>query len=96
MFGNSRNKSTLSKSKTQYSPFDYPANAYPLEQNIKNHECDGIVYKIIKEDKKYPPFPDPYQVSPSRKAQNLFLKQQLRHQESRSEMRTMTTASSLK
>ena len=25
-------------------------NAAPLEQNIKNLECDGVIYKVIKED----------------------------------------------
>ena len=26
-------------------------NAAPLEQNIKNLECDGVPYRVIKEDK---------------------------------------------
>lgn len=25
-------------------------NAAPLEQNIKNLECDGVIYKVVKED----------------------------------------------
>ena len=28
------------------------SNAAPLEQNVKNLECDGVIYKVIKEDLK--------------------------------------------
>ena len=42
-------------------------NAAPLEQNIKNLECDGIVYKVIKEDPAKAQR-NPYSISPSRKA----------------------------
>lgn len=27
-------------------------NAAPLEQNIKNLECDGVPYRVVKEDPK--------------------------------------------
>lgn len=26
------------------------SNAAPLEQHIKNLECDGVIYKVVKED----------------------------------------------
>ena len=43
------------------------SNAAPLEQNVKNLECDGVVYKVVKEDASKQTR-QPYPISPSRKA----------------------------
>ena len=50
---------------------DIDPNAAPLEQNIKNHFCDGIKYQVVKED---PALLKPHEInrfaiSPSRKAE---------------------------
>ena len=45
-------------------------NAAPLEQHIKNLECDGVIYRVVKEDPKMVP-KNIYTISPSRKAQNM-------------------------
>ena len=42
------------------------SNAAPLEQNVKNLECDGTIYKVVKEDPGV--LRQRYAISPSRKA----------------------------
>lgn len=44
------NNSIRSKA-DQKNELDDP-NAAPLEQNVKNLECDGVIYKVVKEDPK--------------------------------------------
>ena len=51
---------------SQRNELDDP-NAAPLEQNIKNLECDGVIYKVVKEDPTMAQI-NPYSISPSRKA----------------------------
>ena len=36
------------RSRKQQNELDDP-DAAPLEQNIKNLECDGVVYRVVKE-----------------------------------------------
>ena len=47
-------------------------NAAPLEQNIKNLDCNGVPYKVVREDVQNPSKnnkTDFLAISPSRKAQ---------------------------
>jgi len=67
------------RSRKQQNELDDP-DAAPLEQNIKNLECDGVVYRVVKEiiDPQVHPI-NPVAISPSRKDQNRRMARALAH-----------------